>query len=195
MHGVPGIGKDTLAAEVVHRESIRKASKDLLIQGWVIASTDADFEVMMYDLFNAVLPKVLEPVHGNRKGGLERIKKWLKKNDKWLLVVEDLPGGSTVLDEWFPSRGKKGGHLLVTSQTDAHKYKFTDTQQVGQLSRDECLELWEKMKIDETVGKREVTEDPYYKAEKSKADKLRKKSEEQKTVDERIKIIGDAITC
>eukprot|EP00939_MAST-03C_sp_MAST-3C-sp1_P003270 g3270.t1 len=182
-HGLPGVGKDTLISELVHRDRIRRANEKAMLQGWIVASTDADFEVMLHDLFQSDKPDVVDGLDNERKKALEKIKEWLGENDDWLLVLEDVPAGSSVLTKWIP-KGK--GRVVVTSQTDSHgAYVFTKIFEVKELNRDECLELWRKMGIAKLIGQREcvVLPEPY-KTDVLKADEQRKKAEKMKTKSE-----------
>eukprot|EP00939_MAST-03C_sp_MAST-3C-sp1_P002794 g2794.t1 len=73
LHGWPGVGKDSLCAELVHRDVIRKATG--ILQGWLIASDSDVFETMIVELFQAVEPGVLKPAGWDRQKKVDLLKK------------------------------------------------------------------------------------------------------------------------
>eukprot|EP00939_MAST-03C_sp_MAST-3C-sp1_P002951 g2951.t1 len=148
IHGTMGIGKTSLAAHVVRHERVR--AKEDLLQGWIVATSDSDFQLMMYELFLNRRPEVIKDAMDSGRGeSLTLIKHWLRSNDKWLFVIDDLQLTNSILDIWFPKQSCSGGHLLVVSKFNEKRldYEFDATIDLKSLRVTESVDLWKTHRV------------------------------------------------
>lgn len=95
LHGLPGMGKDVVAAEVVRSNEL--ASMRLQLQAWLQGSTDAMLHRQLVDLFETQMPEVLAGEVDGEDEHLAAIRSWLETHDGWFLVVEDAGWASSAL--------------------------------------------------------------------------------------------------
>ena len=148
IHGLPGVGKDVIAAGVVRSEDIAERT-DLRLQAWLQGSTDSGLRTQLVEQFETHWPVVVQSA-ADQSEKLGRIRSWLSTNpESWLFVVEDATWESQALWECFPA-GK--GRLLVTSQNPLHSqeahremFRAEDVIEVPPLSTDDCIQVWNLM--------------------------------------------------
>jgi tetratricopeptide (TPR) repeat protein len=112
LHGLPGVGKDTVMTEVAHRPEIQSLGG---LQAWLQASSDVVLRRQLIELFATHRPRVVAELENDAAAAIAAIKRWLATNSNWVLFVEDASLTSTTL--WDVLTGASmDGRLLVTSQ-------------------------------------------------------------------------------
>ncbi len=103
LHGMQGVGKDIVAAEIVLSDPIR-SHPQLRLQAWLHGSTTAQLRRQLLEVFRTQWPEVL---HGaaDEMEQVQRVKSWLQSNGpSWLFVIE--------AEGRLPSaRGHDGEHI------------------------------------------------------------------------------------
>eukprot|EP01050_Picozoa_sp_SAG11_P015874 SAG11_NODE_2103_length_3819_cov_2.904032_2_plen_858_part_01 len=118
VHGVPGVGKDEVAAAAVRCEAIER-HPDLQMQGWLLGSTDGGLRRQLVEFFARRQPAVVRGCEEDQPAALARIRAWLADHPtRWLFVVEDATWECAALWECFPPRA---GRLIATSQSPLHE--------------------------------------------------------------------------
>jgi hypothetical protein len=112
--GIAGVGKDTVAVEVVNQAEVREMGG---LQAWLQASSETILQQQLVDLFATHRSWVIAGVENDVPGCLAAIKKWLAGSDDWLLVFEDASPVSTTVWDILPTAT---GRVLVTSQAPLH---------------------------------------------------------------------------
>jgi tetratricopeptide (TPR) repeat protein len=113
--GVAGVGKDTVAVEVVNQAEVRAVGG---IQAWLQASSDVMLRQQLVDLFLLHRPEVVDGLEQDIPQCLVKIKQWLVSAADWLLVFEDAHENSTTI--WELLEGNDSGRVLITSQAPLH---------------------------------------------------------------------------
>ena len=150
IHGIPGAGKDVVAAETVLREEVSDNAQ-LTLQAWLQGSSDAGLRSQLVDLFDLHWPAVVRAA-SDQTERLKLIYAWLESHHRaWLFVVEDATWECTALWECFPPGA---GRLLVTSQHLLHVSSSTSrflatthSIELGPVSTSDSVLLWEKMGV------------------------------------------------
>jgi len=110
VHGLPGMGKDVVATEVVRSDR----AAGIALQAWLPASTDEMLREQLVARFRALQPQVVAGAGDEQEKQLAAIRKWLEEHNDWLFVVEDACWDTYALWEYVPATK---GRLLVTSQS------------------------------------------------------------------------------
>ena len=97
VHGLQGVGKDVIAAEVVLRDEI-KALPGCTLQYWLQGSTDQQLRRQLVQLFSTHEADVIQGA-ADEEARIEQIKEWLKANDSWLFVIEDATNSCKAIAE------------------------------------------------------------------------------------------------
>jgi hypothetical protein len=99
LHGLPGVGKDTVMAEVAHRPEIQSLGG---LQAWLQASSDVVLRRQLIELFATHRPRVVAGLDNDAPAAIAAIKRWLASYSDWVLFVEDASLGSTTLWDVLP---------------------------------------------------------------------------------------------
>ena len=150
IHGIPGAGKDVVAAEAVLREEVSDNAQ-LTLQAWLQGSSDAGLRSQLADLFDLHWPTVVR-AGSDQTERLKLIYAWLESHPRaWLFVVEDATWECAALWECFPPGA---GRLLVTSQHWLHEpdstgklLATTHSIELGPVSTSDSVLLWDKMGV------------------------------------------------
>jgi tetratricopeptide (TPR) repeat protein len=147
IHGLPGVGKDTVMAEVERSAKVRSLGG---LQEWLCASSDMVLRRQLIELFATHRTPVVAGLKNDANGALAAIKRWLATNDDWVLFVEDASISSTTLWKVLPDAGI-GGRALITSQAplgSKHSmFREDSVFRLGPISTDESIELIRGMKV------------------------------------------------
>lgn len=127
LHGLPGVGKDSVAVEVVSRSEIEQCP-GLELQAWIQGSTDDGFRRQLVQVFATHRPVVIRTAEGDQGKCLELIKTWLRNNEGWLFVIEDATWECRALWKVLPFTTVEAsdetrpmtGRVLITSQDPLH---------------------------------------------------------------------------
>ena len=114
VHGIAGIGKDTLVTEVL-RGNFVKQLKDVHIMAWLQGSSDTAFRRQLVHHFLTHRRRVLRGHEDDQKACIKAIHHWLKTNDDWLFFVEDATTECRALFECIPLHEARG-RVVVTSK-------------------------------------------------------------------------------
>eukprot|EP00040_Diaphanoeca_grandis_P026218 m.146640 g.146640 ORF g.146640 m.146640 type:complete len:1346 (+) comp30487_c0_seq3:111-4148(+) len=149
LHGLPGIGKDTIALEVVHHDRLRLNSNGGL-QLWLQASSDVVCMRQLVDFFATHRRRQvmgLEHDKGDEAPSLASIIKYLNSGtEQWVFVIEDLHTDSITALELL--RNTKGhGRVLITSQASSFDRLPMSPIDVGRFDTDDSIELLRRMDI------------------------------------------------
>jgi len=145
IHGPPGVGKDTVMAEVAHSARVHSLGG---LQGWLQASSDVVFRRQLLGLFGVHRPVVVAGSEDNEQAAIQAIQRWLSSNADWVLFVEDASRGTTTLWETLP-RGPVG-RVVVTSQQELHEVHsvFGDNHlELAPITTDDSLEMFRRMNV------------------------------------------------
>jgi len=145
IHGPPGVGKDTVMAEVVHRIEVRSLGG---LQGWLQASSDVVFRRQLIGLFEVHRPNVISGAKDTEQATIDAIRHWLASNQDWVLFVEDAGRATDTLWEVLPA--DKMGRAVVTSQQPLYEDhpEFTDTQVLlDAITTADSINMFRKMNI------------------------------------------------
>jgi hypothetical protein len=99
LHGLPGVGKDTVMAEVAHRPEIQSLGG---LQAWLQTSSDVVLRRQLIELFATHRPRVVAGLDNDAPAAIAAIKQWLASHIDWVLFVEDASLGSTTLWDVLP---------------------------------------------------------------------------------------------
>jgi hypothetical protein len=99
LHGLPGVGKDTVMAEVAHRPEIQSLGG---LQAWLQASSDVVLRRQLIELFATHRPRVVAGLVNDAPAAIAAIKRWLATHSDWVLFVEDASLGSITLWDVLP---------------------------------------------------------------------------------------------
>jgi hypothetical protein len=136
LHGIAGVGKDTVAAEVVNEQGVQELGG---LQAWLQASHDTILQQQLVDLFMTHRPWVLDEKENDIPGSLAAIKSWLADHSDWLLVFEDASLNSATMWDILP-RGM--GRVLVTSQALLHAtHAEFESIEIGEISTADSINL------------------------------------------------------
>ena len=158
--GVPGVGKDVLAAELARSRWARALGG---VQFWVHGSTEATLRRSLLRLATDVLQLVREGEKAEAEEVLERLRAWLGAHAEWLLVVEDAGTELGVLRRVVLGAPRGHGRVLLTSQRPLPAAELLgeaaaddgggggDVHQVRlePWGRATSYELWARMGVDE----------------------------------------------
>ena len=114
VHGIAGVGKDTLVAETL-RAKCARVLKGVRTMAWLQGSTDAAFRRQLIDHFRTHQRAVLRGRELDPKACLESIYRWLRANGGWLFYVEDATRECRALFECVPM-DVPHGRVVVTSK-------------------------------------------------------------------------------
>eukprot|EP00037_Helgoeca_nana_P028593 m.336954 g.336954 ORF g.336954 m.336954 type:complete len:1349 (+) comp27789_c0_seq9:223-4269(+) len=146
LHGDPGVGKDTVMAEVAHRPEVQSAGG---LQAWLHASSDSVFRRQLIELFATHRPRVVAGCKNDASAAVAEIKQWLAGHTEWTLFVEDANAGSATLWEVLPGR-EAGGRVLITSQAPLHTQHpmlVAEAHRLAPITTNESLELLREMNV------------------------------------------------
>ena len=148
IHGLPGVGKDTVMAEVAHQPEIQSLGG---LKAWLQASSDVVLRRQLIELFATHQPRVVAGVENDATEAIAAIKRWLAANSDWVLFVEDASQSSTTLWDVLSSAGV-GGRVLVTSQEAGIALKHTmfkpdSVFELQPITTDESIELLIKSNV------------------------------------------------
>ena len=114
MHGIAGIGKDTLVTEVLRRDVV-KGLADVRLMAWLQGSSDTAFRRQLVHHFLTHRRSVLRGQEQDPKACIKAIQHWLRHNDGWLFFVEDATTECRALFECLPLAECRG-RVVVTSK-------------------------------------------------------------------------------
>jgi hypothetical protein len=148
LHGLPGVGKDSVMAEVAHRPEIQSL---VGLKAWFQASSDVVLRRQLIDLFATHQPRVVAGLENGTTEAIAAIKGWLATNSDWVLFVEDASLSSTTLWDVLSSAGA-GGRVLVTSQeagiaAEHTMFKPDAVFELQPITTDESIELLIKSNV------------------------------------------------
>ena len=159
INGVPGVGKDSVAVEIVVQDAFKNC-KDIMLQAWIPGSTDDMLRRQLVQVFATHRREVISGCEDEQAEALKRIHGWLATNDTWFFVIEDATWDCNALWECFPP---KHGRLLMTTKEPLHTkragYKdlgITKVIELEPLTTEDSVELWRKMKIFSKPPQRET---------------------------------------
>jgi hypothetical protein len=140
LYGSPGVGKDTVMAEVAHATKVNAIDG---LKAWLCASSDKEFRRQLLELFQTHHPNVVAAHADDDKQSLVAIRAWLHTHTDWVFFVEDATLACTTLWQVIP---EVGGRLLVTSQAQLHKdHGVLHPFELGPITTDESIELLRRM--------------------------------------------------
>jgi DNA polymerase III delta prime subunit len=116
VYGPPGVGKDTVMAEVAHSIDVQSFGG---LQAWLQASSDAVLRRQLIELFATHRPRVVAGMDNDANAAIAAIKQWLATHEDWVVFVEDAGPSSATVWDVLPAKGV-GGRVLVTSQAALH---------------------------------------------------------------------------
>ena len=114
VHGIPGIGKDTLVTEVL-RGDVVKGLSDVRMMAWLQGSSDAAFRRQLVHHFLTHRRSLLRGREKDQEACLKAIRHWLRSNGGWLFFVEDATTECQALFEFLPL-SESHGRVVVTSK-------------------------------------------------------------------------------
>eukprot|EP00041_Stephanoeca_diplocostata_P001679 m.20935 g.20935 ORF g.20935 m.20935 type:complete len:1905 (-) comp12269_c0_seq4:275-5989(-) len=145
VHGIPGVGKDVVVAEVVHHPRIQSLNG---LQLWIQATTDALFQRQMLDAFRTHRPDVVRGFECDTNEGIRLIRSWLARTPDWVIVLEDVPSDAC----WSVLPREEHGRVIMTSQMPLRESNLdfrslTKVVKLEPMSVDECLDILRLEKI------------------------------------------------
>ena len=148
LHGLPGVGKDTVMAEVAHRSEIHSLGG---LQAWLQASSDVVLRRQLVDLFATHRPLVVAGKENNAAAAIAAIKEWLANNEDWVMFVEDASVASKTLWDVL-SDASDGGRVLVTTQevgvaASIPIFEAGSVFEIEPITTDESIELLIKSNV------------------------------------------------
>jgi hypothetical protein len=158
LHGLPGVGKDAVAAMVVKHADVRKEGGTL--QAWLQASSETVLQKQLVELFVTHRPEVLRNVEekNDLKACIETIKKWLStEEEEWLFVFEDTSKNSKTVWDILSSTDR--GRVLLTSQEPLDE-KIQDAVQ-AKLIYLPAFEIADSIKLLLSIGGKELGDDKW----------------------------------
>ena len=114
VHGIAGVGKDTLVAEVCRGDFV-KTLPDMRVMAWLQGSTDAALRRQLIEHFLTHQRGVLHGHEKDPKACLKVIREWLSHNPGWFIIVEDGTEQCRALFECLPLDAPHG-RVVVTSK-------------------------------------------------------------------------------
>ena len=84
IHGDPGVGKDTVAAEVVHTDNVQQLGG---LQAWLQASSDLVFRRQLINVFLTHRPWVVEGCETDASTCVKKIFAFLHASDEELSLI------------------------------------------------------------------------------------------------------------
>ena len=114
VHGIAGVGKDTLVAEVCRGDFVKNLP-GMRMMAWLQGSTDAALRRQLIDHFLTHQRGLLRGCEQDPKACLEAIHKWLSCNQGWFIFVEDGTTECRALFECLPLDAPHG-RVVVTSK-------------------------------------------------------------------------------
>ena len=115
VHGIAGVGKDTLVAETLRGSDVVKALPGVHMMAWLQGSTDAALRRQLINHFLTHQHTLLRGLEQDPKACLKAIYRWLRGNGGWLFVVEDGTTQCRALFECLPLDAPHG-RVVVTSK-------------------------------------------------------------------------------
>lgn len=128
--GIGGIGKTQLALEYAYR-----FGRNYNTAIWFISAIDKTTVLNGFIAFCKTIGIKFSEDY-NQSEVQKSVKKWLKHNDNWLLVVNDLITVETI-EPYLPTNHP--GHILVTTRNQI--YNMGAVLNIGVLSDEEAIEL------------------------------------------------------
>eukprot|EP00037_Helgoeca_nana_P005517 m.52207 g.52207 ORF g.52207 m.52207 type:complete len:1215 (+) comp16504_c0_seq1:381-4025(+) len=144
IYGDPGVGKDTVMAEVAHFDEVKALGG---LQEWLLASSEAGFRRQLVELFAVHRSFVVAGCENDAAAAIAAIKTWLSQTTEWMLFVEDASEVSTTLWDILPPAG---GRVVVTSQAPlhmSHSMLQGAPVKLEPISTEASIELLRKMNI------------------------------------------------
>ena len=153
IHGMPGVGKDTVAVNAMRQPLVMKAFP---FQAWLPGSSNVAFCSKLVDMFDTHVPeaKTNEAKTSEEKLGLVRA--WLQQEDGWFFYIEDftpncLEAITLLSDEKTQERGcvvitSKGEHFKQLPRGSA-QFSPENILPLGLLSETHCLQIWIRMRV------------------------------------------------
>ena len=114
VHGIAGVGKDTLVAETL-RGKCARVLQGVRTMAWLQGSTDAAFRRQLTEHFRTHQRAVLRGCEQDPQACLAAISRWLRANGGWMFYVEDATRECRALFECVPMDAPHG-RVVVTSK-------------------------------------------------------------------------------
>jgi serine/threonine protein kinase/tetratricopeptide (TPR) repeat protein len=128
LHGLGGVGKTQLALEYAYRHA-----SDYRLVAWVHAE-QAETVAAGY---NAIGRALQLPATPNEREAIEAVRTWLERNDRWLLIFDNVQDPAAVRP-YLPR--SQTGHMLVTSRHQSWR-GLAASLPVNVLPRDEAVDF------------------------------------------------------
>ena len=114
VHGIAGVGKDTLVAETL-RGKCARVLQGVRTMAWLQGSTDAGFRRQLTEHFRTHQRAVLRGCEQDPQACLAAISRWLRAHGGWMFYVEDATRECRALFECVPMDAPHG-RVVVTSK-------------------------------------------------------------------------------
>eukprot|EP00171_Calliarthron_tuberculosum_P012970 IDg12970t1 len=111
IHGLPGVGKDTLLSETIRLSKIAQCP-EIVLAMWLQGSTNVTFCQQLVDKFRVHRPKVVSSTKSQEEA-LSAIREWLSSNKGWLMAIEDVTLECEGVWKYVPMGY---GRVVITSQ-------------------------------------------------------------------------------
>jgi hypothetical protein len=135
--GIAGVGKDTVAAEVVNSTEVQSGEG---LQAWLQASSEIVLQQQLVDLFAAHRPEIVQGIQNDLLACLAAIKEYLAESKDWILMFEDANPQSATMWDILPADAT--GRVLVTSQAPLHdNHKEFTAIQLDEISTSDSINL------------------------------------------------------
>ena len=115
VHGIAGIGKDTLVKEVL-RGDLVKTLAGVRVMAWLQGSSDDAFRRQLVQHFLTHRRSLLRGREKDQAACIEAIHQWLRKNSGWLFFVEDATTECRALFECLPLDAPHGRVVLTSKE-------------------------------------------------------------------------------